>query len=110
MVGGIMNGRARSISSQSSRVCQFGIMAGLSAGVGRPQAQAIWERKSLNVTTLFTLSKKSGIPMTDLMRNCKLQKELLERYKMLSVNPQASGGVGRGTLWNTFGNRAGYVK
>ena len=109
-MGRVFNGRARSISSQSSRICQFGIMAGLSAGVGRPQAQAIWERKSLNVTTLFTLSKKSGIPIPRLQRDCKLQHELLKKYGMLSVNPQASGGVGRGTLWNNFGNRAGYVK
>jgi hypothetical protein len=109
-MGRVFNGRARSISSQSSRICQFGLMAGLTPRVGMPRAQAIWAKDSLNVTTLFTLSKKSGIPMGILSRNCVLQQQLLKQYNMLSVNPQASGGVGRGSLFIRIGNRAGYVK
>ena len=50
------------------------------------------------------------ITMVRTYADANLARTQLAGCNLLSVNPQASGGVGKKSLFLQFGNRAGYVK
>jgi hypothetical protein len=88
---GYMQGskKARSTSSISNRTSVFGIMGGLAPRIG------------LNDTAVYRnqqIRGGKGLPGLNKSLPADQQKKYLVDNKLLSVNPLASGGVGKKTL------------